>query len=92
MLVAGYRHVIAELRRDPIIGSLKLAYFVVAVVYNLSEAGFRELSLTWITFLVAITLVPSTPVPDSNFSPKLPPLKFSHRVKLTRPGEVRSPL
>jgi len=92
MLVVGYRHVIAELPRDPIIGSLKLAYFVVAVVYNLSEAGFRELSLTWITFLVAITLVPSTPVPDSNFSPKLPPLKFSHRVKLTRPGEVRSPL
>jgi exopolysaccharide production protein ExoQ len=63
MLLVGYRHVIAEFRRDPTAGSLRLAFFVAAVIYSLSEAGFRETTLTWTLLLFAITTIP-VPAPE----------------------------
>lgn len=58
MVLVGYRHVMQEFRRDPTVGSLRLAFLVTAVIYSLSEAGFRETTLTWTVFLLAITIVP----------------------------------
>jgi exopolysaccharide production protein ExoQ len=57
LIVTGYRNVALSLRRDPHVGRLMLAYFVVAVVYNFTEAGFRMLDPVWITFLLAIMAV-----------------------------------
>ncbi len=54
----GFRNVVGALRRDPEAGRLKLAFFVVAVIYNLTEHAFRELHPVWIVFLLAITVVP----------------------------------
>lgn len=54
LLITGYRRIFATLRRDPNVASLELAYFLVAVVYSFTEAGFRMLGLTWIFFLLAI--------------------------------------
>ena len=54
----GFRNVVRVLCRDPEAGRLKLAFFVVAVVYNLTEHAFRELHPVWIVFLLAITVVP----------------------------------
>jgi O-antigen ligase len=54
LIVTGYRKVMLGLRRDPDIGRLMLAYFVVALVYNFTEAGFRMLDAVWISFLLAI--------------------------------------
>jgi O-antigen ligase len=54
----GYRNVVGSLRRDPELGRLRLAFFVVAVLYNLTEAAFKVMHPVWITFLLAITLVP----------------------------------
>lgn len=54
----GYRNVGSALRRDPEAGRLRLAYFVVAAVYNLTEAAFKATHLVWIAFLLAVTIVP----------------------------------
>jgi exopolysaccharide production protein ExoQ len=58
MIVTGYKHAIAAVRQDPYNGSLALAFLLVAVVYNLSEAGFRAISLVWFFFLLAVTTRP----------------------------------
>jgi hypothetical protein len=58
LIVIGYRNVISALRRDPSIGSLRLAYFVVGVVSGLTEGVFRMMSPTWIFFLLATAAAP----------------------------------
>lgn len=60
----GYRNVVGSLRQDPELGRLKLAYFVVAVLYNLTEAAFRAMHPVGIAFLLAVTLVPNRPCPE----------------------------
>jgi len=58
LIVTGYRNAIAALRRDRHVGGLMLAYLIAAVIYSLSEAGFRMLSPTWIFFLLATAAIP----------------------------------
>jgi len=57
-LVWGYRNAVGAVHLDPETGSLKLAYFVVAVIYNLTEAAFKGIHPVWIVFLLAVTVVP----------------------------------
>jgi exopolysaccharide production protein ExoQ len=65
LIVKGYRSVVLGLRRDPDIGRLMLAYFVVEVVYNFTEAGFRMPGLTMDFFLMAMMALPKAPVPGA---------------------------
>jgi len=58
VIVTGYRNVAVTLRRDQDAGSLKLAYYVVCLVYSLTEAGFRMLTPIWIGFLLSAVAVP----------------------------------
>jgi exopolysaccharide production protein ExoQ len=58
LIVTGYRNVMVALRRDPDEGRLKLAFFVVAIIYSYTEAGFRIMGPIWTAFLLAITAVP----------------------------------
>jgi exopolysaccharide production protein ExoQ len=60
VLVVGYRHLIDVYRRDPMAGSLRLAYFAAAAAYNFAEAGFRMLDPMWIFLLLVIIAVPDT--------------------------------
>jgi O-antigen ligase len=48
-----------SLRRDTDAGSIRVAYLLAAVVYNLTEAAFKGFHLVWIAFLLAVTVVPS---------------------------------
>lgn len=64
LLTTGYRNLMAAFSRNSDIVSLKLAYFVVAVVYNLSESGFRILNPVWLFFFFAIIAVPEASVPQ----------------------------
>ena len=57
----GYRNVAGALRRDPGEGGLRLAYFVVTAIYNLTEAAFKVTHPVWIAFLLAIAAVPEPP-------------------------------
>jgi exopolysaccharide production protein ExoQ len=55
----GYRTVLAGYEQNPSMGSLMLAYFVIGVVYNFTEAAFfRIMAPAWIFFLLAITRPP----------------------------------
>src|SRR6185295_2229233 len=54
VLAWGYRNIVGALRWDPETGRLKLAFFVIVMVYNLTEHGFRELHPMWIVFLLVI--------------------------------------
>lgn len=58
LILNGYRNITAGFRRDPHIAGLKMAYFVAAVIYALTEAGFRMLTPVWIFFLLATIAVP----------------------------------
>ena len=59
LLWTGYRNILQLLDRDPEAGRLRLALFVVAIVYNFTEAGFRSTDLIWIGFVLAIAVPPS---------------------------------
>jgi O-antigen ligase len=50
----GYHKAVKAFRYDNALGPLLLAYVVVAVAYNISEAGFRMLDVAWIFLLLAI--------------------------------------
>src|SRR2546427_4436350 len=50
----GYRNVVGALHRDPELGGLRLAFFVVALLYNVTEAAFRMMHPVWIVFLLAV--------------------------------------
>jgi O-antigen ligase len=58
LIVWGYRNVVASLRRDAELGRLRLTYFVVAVLYNLTEAAFKVMHPVWIAFLLAAAVAP----------------------------------
>ena len=60
VIVTGYRKVGAALRGGPNLGSLRLAYFIVGVIYSFTEAGFRMLSPVWIFFLLSIMAFPKS--------------------------------
>ncbi|MGO9863399.1 MAG: O-antigen ligase family protein [Terriglobales bacterium] len=63
LLVTGYRNLMIAFRREPEIRSLRLAFFVVAVVYNLTESGIRAQNPIWILFLLVIVNVPRLSIP-----------------------------
>ncbi len=73
LIINGYRNVIAAFSRDPATANLKLAFFVVAIVYNFTEAGFRETTLVWIFFLVATFAVPRTAASKTQLRPEVKP-------------------
>jgi exopolysaccharide production protein ExoQ len=60
LLWTGYKHVLRSIERNPEAGRLRLGYFVIAVVYNFTEAGIRSLDLVWIAFLLATIAVPQS--------------------------------
>jgi O-antigen ligase len=64
VLITGYRNVIRAFRRDPDLGSLGVAYFVVAVAYNFTESATKAFNPVWITFLMSIVALPSEPISE----------------------------
>jgi exopolysaccharide production protein ExoQ len=54
ILVDGYRRTAAALRVNPPLGSLMLAYLIVAMVYSITESGFRSPHPMWIFLLLAV--------------------------------------
>jgi exopolysaccharide production protein ExoQ len=64
VLVAGYRKVLISIRQREVAGSLMLAFFVAALIYNITESGIRELNPIWFVFLLAIISVPAPSVSE----------------------------
>jgi exopolysaccharide production protein ExoQ len=58
LLATGYRNVVAAFRRDPAAGAFRIAFFVVALTYNITEASFRMNDPIWIFLLLTIAAIP----------------------------------
>ena len=54
IFVNGYFRAVKAFRREPLLGSLLVAYILTEMVYNITEAGFRMLHPMWIFFLLAV--------------------------------------
>ncbi len=66
VIVTGYRRVILAYRRNLPAANLMLAFFLVGVVYNFTEAAFfRMMTPAWIFFLMAITSLPALAAADA---------------------------
>jgi O-antigen ligase len=68
LLLAGYRKVIARWRKDSNSGSLFLGYFLAALIYSLTEAGFRMMTVSWM-FLLLAAMAASQPIRNRTMSP-----------------------
>jgi O-antigen ligase len=58
LFMAGYRNVLAGYRRGNPEGGLRVAYFVAAVNYNLTESAIRTMHPLWIILLLSIMAIP----------------------------------
>jgi exopolysaccharide production protein ExoQ len=56
ILITGYGNIVAAVRRQGNASNLALAFFVAAVIYNLSEAAYKMMSPMWIALLLAMTV------------------------------------
>ncbi len=93
VLLSGYRNAFSGFRRDPIAGRLKLSFFVVGVIYSLTEAGFRLLNPVWISFMLAAIAVPKSLVPATSGvgesrAERLKPDVSPQNPELIRPGRT----
>ena len=59
VIIVGYRNVIKSLRAPPEMSGLKLAFFLICLVYNITEAAFKIMHPVWIAFLWATMDVPN---------------------------------
>jgi exopolysaccharide production protein ExoQ len=71
LLIVGYRHALATLRREPQTGELKLACLVAGVMYSLTEAGFRMMHPMWICTMLAAVAWPETAALKNSVAEKI---------------------
>jgi O-antigen ligase len=72
VILTGYRNAYRKWRADPSVGSLCLAYFFVALVYNFTEAAwFKILAPVWLFFLLGVVGEPIFQTSTANESPVL---------------------
>lgn len=79
-LITSYWRVAKGLREKADIGRLRFTYVVIAIIYSLTEAGFRMFSAVWLAFLLSAAAVlasksraevPSPPAPPPPPPPKI---------------------
>jgi exopolysaccharide production protein ExoQ len=58
IIVTGCRNAVAMRRWDPVTARIRMAFIVIALAYNMTEAGFRMMTLTWFFFLLSAVIVP----------------------------------
>jgi len=91
VLVNGYRNVLQTFRRNRDTGRLMLAFFVTVLIYNLTEAAFKELNPIWFFFLLAITVVPEPKLRERHRSEPTAPMHalFDSAYATAMPGSRR---
>jgi O-antigen ligase len=79
IIVAAFRRVAIGLRQAPNIARLMLAYFVLGLIYNFTEAGFKMQNPVWIFFLLAAMAVPKRAADEK------PSVVVTGRIRRTKP-------
>ena len=59
VMLWGYSKIAELLPRQVEMGSLKLALFAAAVIYNFTEAAFKSFHVVWFAFILAVAVVPT---------------------------------
>jgi len=59
LIIATFRKIRLELFRNPDWGRYRLAFLAAMVFYNVTEATFRGLSLTWFIFFIIAVEYPA---------------------------------
>lgn len=77
LILTGYRNILRMFSRDPEGARLRLGFFVIAVVYNFTEAGIRSTDLVWLAFLFATIAVPNL-VARKKTKPQPAPATITH--------------
>jgi len=80
LLVTGYQNLYAAFRRDPSAASLKLTFFVITMVYNLTEAAYRVTNPIWIVFILTAIAIPQIPTPEESPPIRIRKAKTSDQV------------
>ena len=62
LIVSGYRHVLRAIRANDSLSALKAGFFLSAILYSFTEAGFRMLSPIWTAFLLVVIATPPSPI------------------------------
>ncbi len=75
VLISGYRRAVDAFRRNRELGSLVLAYIITGVFYNITEAGFRLMSPSWVFPLLAVVTATGVTVGLYSERSKVPPLR-----------------
>jgi exopolysaccharide production protein ExoQ len=80
LLADGYRRAVKAFRCEPALGALFLAYVLTAIIYSITEAGFRMLGANWFFLLLAVigagsitTSFATDAAPPLDRAPGLPP-------------------
>lgn len=94
IMVVGYRNIVRAFRENPEEGRIRLAFFVVGVLYNLTESAFRMVDPVWFFFLLAAFVVPQTAVREygpallidqaDGFAQPEPELSYASPARLRR--------
>jgi O-antigen ligase len=63
VLLAGFRTILTGYKSDPQASNLKVAFFLICVIYNFSEANFKMMTPVWLTFLWATMPFPAKAQP-----------------------------
>lgn len=86
-ILFGYRTAVVACHRDPRTGPIRLAYLVVALLYNLTEAAFKGLHPVWIAFMLASTARPIERLADAPRRASAPePLPLAAWTPPSRPA------
>jgi exopolysaccharide production protein ExoQ len=59
IIITGYKSILNGFRSDREAASLKIAFFVMCLIYNFTEASFKMMCPVWFTFLWAVIAVPT---------------------------------
>ena len=66
LMASGYRRIAAAYRENTGLGTLRLALFMSAAVFNLTEATFKVMHPVWIVLLLTIAAPPTLDGGDEN--------------------------
>lgn len=97
MIVSGYRNIAAVFRWNTGEGTIRLAFFTIALIYSMTEAAFKVMHPVWIVFLLAVIAVPRFPAADDESQrseegkgPSPPPQRISQTPPLRGWGSAEA--
>jgi len=79
IILVGYSRIFVALRQKAEDANLRLAFMVIVVIYNFTEAAFKELNPVWIFFLYAAITPPKDPAPEPPIPVFSQPAKMKFR-------------